>query len=87
MDRLCIWPFDGWDVPKGDSVVLEAYPALYKTEFEVQGRTPDQHDAYSIARWLCEADQDGRLGAALHPDLSNEDQSLASIEGWILGVT
>jgi len=87
MDHLRFWPFDGWDVPKGDSVVLEAYPALYKTEFEVQGRTPDQHDAYSIARWLCEADHDGRLAAALHPDLSTEDQSLASIEGWILGVT
>lgn len=86
MGHLHFWPFDGWDVPAGKSVVLEAYPALYKTLFDVQDRTPDQHDAYSIARWLYEADLHGRLEDALHPALSAEDQSLARIEGWILGI-
>lgn len=83
---LHFWPFDGWSIPSGHSVVLEAYPALYKTLFDEEGRTPDQHDAYSIARWLCESDQDGSLRDALQPALSDEVKALAEIEGWILGV-
>jgi len=39
--RLHAWPFDGWDIATGDSVILEAYPALYKREFAAQARTPD----------------------------------------------
>lgn len=85
-EQLHVWPFDGWEVPAGKSVLLEAYPALYKTEFAPQDRTPDQHDAYSIARWLCQADRDGRLNDALNPALAPEQASTARIEGWILGV-
>ena len=85
--RLHAWPFDGWDIAAGDSAILEAYPALYKRDFAPEARTPDQHDAYSIASWLRDADQDGRLQHALHPPLSDDDKKLAMIEGWILGVT
>lgn len=86
LEKLHVWPFDGWDIPLGHSVLLEAYPALYKTLFDEEGRTPDQHDAYSIARWLCESDQDGSLSDALQPALSDEVKAFAEIEGWILGV-
>ncbi len=45
-DRVHFWPFDGWQVPAGHSAVAEVYPALCKHAFPVDGRTPDQHDAY-----------------------------------------
>jgi hypothetical protein len=27
--RVHFWPFDGWDVPAGRSVIAEVYPALW----------------------------------------------------------
>jgi hypothetical protein len=84
--RLHCWPFDGWVVPDEGSVVLEAYPAVYKKDYPTGDLTPDQHDAFSVAQWLRDADQDGRLAAALQPELSIEERRLAAIEGWILGV-
>lgn len=83
---LHIWPFDGWDVPRGRSAILEAYPALYSGEFPREDRTGDQHDAYSVASWLARADQQGELQAALRPALSPTVAKVAAVEGWILGV-
>lgn len=60
------WPFDGWDIPDGRSALAEVYPALWKHAYPVEGRTPDQHDAYVVATWLREADRDGRLRATLN---------------------
>lgn len=80
------WPFDGWQVPAGRSVVLEAYPALYKRSYASDDRTPDQHDAFSIASWLRDKDADGTLQAALQPNLPPSLLKQAQIEGWILGV-
>jgi len=51
-----------------------------------EGRTGDQHDAFSIAAWLSGADCDGSLAAFLDPDLSPPERALAQVEGWILGV-
>jgi hypothetical protein len=28
--RLHFWPFDGWSIPAGKSVVVEVYPSLWK---------------------------------------------------------
>ena len=80
------WPFDGWEVPAGHSVILEAYPALYKHAYVLEDSTPDQHDAFSIASWLRDADADGRLKTALQPKLSASLLKQAKVEGWILGV-
>lgn len=84
--RVHFWPFDGWDIPVGRSAVAEVYPALWKRAFPPGDRTPDQHDAYTVATWLREADRDGRLSAALKPDLSPPQRAVAQVEGWILGV-
>ena len=84
--RLHCWPFDGWTVPAGCSVVAEAYPKLCKARYPADDRTPDQHDAYSIAAWLRDADRGGRLQGALHPTLNGNLRTLAGVEGWILGV-
>lgn len=85
-DRVHFWPFDGWDVPAGRSAIAEVYPALWSRGFANEGRTGDQHDAFSIAAWLGRADRDGSLAAYLKPDLSPPERSLAEVEGWILGV-
>lgn len=85
-DRVHFWPFDGWDIPQGKSAIAEVYPALWSRGFAREGRTGDQHDAYSIAAWLWRADCDGSLSAFLNPDLSPAEWSVAQVEGWILGV-
>lgn len=84
--RVHFWPFDGWVVPTGQSAIAEVYPALWSRQFASEGRTRDQHDAFSIAAWLSRADREGSLAAFMKPDLSPEERALAQVEGWILGV-
>ena len=48
-DRVHFWPFDGWDVPAGRSVIAEVYPSIWRGGFANEGRTADQHDAFCIA--------------------------------------
>lgn len=85
-DRVHFWPFDGWEVPMGKSVVLEVYPRLWGAGYPVEYRTPDQYDAYSVAAWLSTAAADGRLLKAMTPELSPPEMAVAQVEGWILGV-
>jgi hypothetical protein len=85
--RLHFWPFDGWQVPAGRSAIAEVYPALCGKSFPREGRTPDQHDAYSIAAWLQRADRGGTLAQYRCPQLTEAERRVAVIEGWILGVT
>jgi len=84
--RVHFWPFDGWDIPDGKSVLAEVYPALWSRGFARENRTADQHDAYSVAAWLQKADLDGTLSAFFTPTLSLAEREVARIEGWILGV-
>jgi hypothetical protein len=84
--RLHFWPFDGWQIPAGRSAVAEVYPALWSRRFPREGRDQHQHDAYSIATWLRDADLDGTLPAFTNPQLEDETRKIAEIEGWILGV-
>jgi hypothetical protein len=83
--RVHFWPFDGWDIPAGRSAIAEVYPALWSRGFPIDGRTSDQHDAYSIAAWLAGADRDGALSTAFNPQLSPLERTTAQVEGWILG--
>ncbi len=84
--RVHFWPFDGWDLPPGRSVVAEAYPVLWSRAFPRADRTSDQHDAYSIAAWLRLAELNGTLEPFLRPELKEDEEPIARIEGWILGV-
>ncbi len=84
--RVHFWPFDGFDVPAGCSVIAEVYPALYKRRYEQGERSADEHDAWSVAAWLRDADQRGILDKYLFPPLTVSEQKLARLEGWILGV-
>jgi hypothetical protein len=84
--RVHFWPFDGWDIPRGKSAIAEVYPAIWRSSFAPADRDRDQHDAYCVAAWLCQADRDGGLSAYLKPDLTPQERTVAQVEGWILGV-
>jgi hypothetical protein len=85
-DRVHFWPFDGWEIPGGKPVVAEVYPSVWNRSFAREGRTPDQHDAYSAAAWMRQADRDGSLAKFFDPCLSPSERTVAQIEGWILGI-
>lgn len=85
--RVHFWPFDGWRPPAGTSVLAEVYPSLWSRGLPREGRTPDQHDAYSAAAWMCRADLEGSLEGFLEPPLAPNVRTLGRVEGWILGVT
>ncbi len=85
-DRVHFWPFEGWETPEGQSVMVEVYPALWSRSFARDGRSGDQHDAYSVAAWLRQSDLDGSLADFFHPSLTTAEQTMAQIEGWILGI-
>ncbi len=84
--RLHFWPFDGWEPPPGRSVIAEVYPALWNRTFPLAGRDVHQHDAWSVARWMQQADGSGRLRDHLVPNLLPGERAGARVEGWILGL-
>jgi hypothetical protein len=84
--RVHFWPFDGWKIPAGRPVVAEVYPAQWRRSFAIEDRTADQHDAYSAAAWMRQADHNGALEGFFEPSLTEEDRVIADIEGWILGI-
>jgi len=85
-DRVHFWPFDGWQPPEGKSIIAELYPSIFRNRYAREKRTPDEHDAYAVARWLFESSARGILGRYFNPPLRPEERWLAEIEGWILGV-
>ena len=80
------WPFDGWEVPEGKSVVAEVYPLLWTRRFPRDNRDGDEHAAYATAAWLQRADRDGSLDGFFRPNLTAEEREVGAVEGWILGV-
>lgn len=80
------WPFDGWDISQGSSVVAEVYPSLWMRRFPKGNRDSDSQAAYAAAAWLQRADLNGSLLQFLNPPLDPEERQLAAIEGWILGI-
>jgi hypothetical protein len=83
---LHVWPFDGWTVPAGASAIAEAWPALVSGGWPRDGRSPDLHDAWCLARWMAESSNDGALDRALCGPDNEDERTLARVEGWILGV-
>lgn len=85
-DRVHFWPFDGWKVPPGKSVVVEVYPAVWSHSFPRDGRNSDQQDAYAATEWLRRNDLQGSLEQFFSPSLTEHEREMAEIEGWILGI-
>lgn len=84
--QIHFWPFDGWEIPEGKSVVVEVYPSLWTRRFPRDDRDGDEQAAYAAAAWLQRSDRSGTLNLFLNPGLTDEERSIAKIEGWILGV-
>ena len=82
----CSEGFDSHRVTVGKSVIAEAYPALYKRRFPRDDRSPDEHDAWSIAAWLQETDRRDTLEQYLEPSLTLPERKCVELEGCILGV-
>ena len=80
------WPFDGWEICEGRSVVVEAYPRIWREDVDPRGENDHQQDAHIIARWMWEADRDSRLEACFAPNLNGAQYVRAREEGWIFGV-
>ena len=86
-ERIHFWPFDGFEIPDGKSVVAEVYPSLWRRRFENNGRTADEQDSFATSRWLSEMDLAGELvDRYFRPPLYEQDARSAMLEGWILGV-
>ncbi|MEX0679187.1 MAG: hypothetical protein WD063_19080 [Pirellulales bacterium] len=85
-DHVHFWPFDGWEIPTRRSAVAEVYPSLWSRSFAREGRSPHQHDAYSVVAWMRRADLAGSLVGFLQPSLAPAERTVAQIEGWILGI-
>lgn len=86
-DRVHVWPFDGWQAPDGKSVIAEVYPSIFRNRYSKEERSPDQQDAYAVARWLSEMDRNGLLAGYFSPPLTEAQKRVADLEGWILGVS
>jgi hypothetical protein len=81
-------PFGGRDIPEDRSVLAEVDPSIVRNRYPKQERTVHQHAAYSVARWLFEADRQGALDRFYNPTrrMKSVDR-MAGQECWILGVT
>jgi hypothetical protein len=85
-DRIFFWPFDGWQPHEGKSVIAEVYPSIFRHRYAKGGRTPDEHDAYAVARWLEETGRKRLLDRYFNPPLTPPERRVAALEGWILGI-
>lgn len=84
---LHFWPFDGFCIPSGRSVIAEVYPSLFRNRYPRQTRTVDQQDAYAVCCWLRDMDVGFDLDRFLSPPLTEPQKTIAALEGWILGTT
>ena len=70
------WPFDGWEIPEGRSVVAEVYPSLWKRRYPKNDRDGDEQAAYAVAAWLQRADRKGSLGSDFNPPLTGDERQV-----------
>jgi len=80
------WPFDGFSIESGRSVLVEVHPSLVRGRYPHLDHTVDQQDAYAVAMWLRDMDLRGALDGYFNPPLTLPERQKAKLEGWILGV-
>ena len=84
--RTHFWPFDGFTVEPGRSVIAEICPSLFRRRFPSADRNPAQQDAYAVATWFKDMNARGALRDYFNPPLTLPERRQAQLEGWILGV-
>ncbi len=93
LPEVHFWPFDGFDVPAGRSVVAEVYPSIVsrryprRSDYKSNASSPHEHDAMAVCSWLRDCDAAGFLERYFAPPLTAAEVRVARLEGWILGVT
>lgn len=85
-ENVHFWPFDGFDVPDGKSVLAEVYPSIFHRRFNIRADTVHDRDAAAVALWLQQMDRRGVLEGYFNPPLDTDERDLVSREGWILGI-
>ena len=86
-DTVHFWPFDGFEIPAGKSVVTEVYPSLFRRLLSAPPELNEhQRDAWLVSRWLQDRDQADLLTAYFSPPMTAPERETAGLEGWILGV-
>jgi hypothetical protein len=83
--RIHFWPFDGFTVPQGKSVIAEVYPRIFRRRYHTD-LTGDARDAWLVCQWLRDRNQKNCLAPYFEPPVDEAEQRQARIEGWILGV-
>ncbi len=88
--KVHFWPYDGLVVPEDRHVITEAYPSLYRRRIQPNAAyeplSEHERDAAYIADWLQARDRAGALMPYLElATLSQQEQQLALLEGWVLG--
>ena len=87
---LHFWPFDGWSFPESGSVIVEMYPSILRRRFKAEydrNWSPDQCDAYALARWLSQSDSQDALAHYCEVPLTPKERITVEKEGWIFGLT
>ena len=84
--RTHFWPFDGFEVERGRSVIAEVFPTQFRRRYARGARTADEQDAFAVASWLRDMDTRGALTQYFNPPLTLPERRQAALEGWILGV-
>jgi hypothetical protein len=85
-ESVHFWPFDGFAVPEGKSVIAEVRPARLKYRYGRDGLDRQEHEAFAICAWLQDRDQLDLLRFYFEPPLSKAEKERARLEGWMLGV-
>ncbi len=85
-EAIHFWPFDGWAPKPGKTVIVEAYPSLYRGAFLKPGLSPDQQDAYAIAAWFRQRSLDDDFARYFSPSLNDHETVVGNTEGWIIGI-
>ncbi len=85
-DRVHFWPFDGFAIAEGKSVVAEVRPARLKYRYNREGLERQEHEAFATCAWLQDRDRLDLLQPYFEPPLSESERQRAQLEGWILGV-
>lgn len=83
--QIHFWPFDGFAVPEGKSVVAEVYPRVFRRRYQTD-LTGDMRDAWLVCQWLRDRDEKSCLAPYFKPPLAEAEERQARVEGWILGV-
>jgi len=84
--RVHFWPFDGFAVDEGKSVVAEVRPARLKHRYQREGLDRQEQEAFAICAWLQDRDRLDLLRPYFTPPLADAERKRAQLEGWILGV-